>query len=157
MEVIIFLISILLGFGIIITPILFLRSSMQFDGVKGYFIFNIINVSILSILAVVQAWWADAAIDALLYYYGMEEAISLNLENVAPENIERVKELYNSQFGVGWPVKAFFAIVFCLPYPSFVLFAKYVFSKFKSAPNKVVQSDLRPLPPLVQKTHKRRQ
>ena len=47
--------------------------------------------------------------------------------NVSPENMERVKELERSIFGIGYPVKAFFGIVIFSPYLFVVYLVGYIF------------------------------
>ena len=71
------------------------------------------------LLALVLAWWVDFSNHLLLAYYNYDlevvnEANSLN--NVLPENIERVKSLQMSLMGIGWPLKALISYVFYSPY-----------------------------------------
>lgn len=139
MEVIVILISSLLGLGILLSPVLFIRSSMKFEGLKGFIFFNIANAPVLFILVFLLAWWGDASTDVLLYSYGFNfdgMSDASRTANVSAENIDRVNYLYQTSFGIGWPLKAIFMFVFFAPYPTLVLLAKYAFSKFTSAPNK---------------------
>ena len=67
----------------------------------------------------------------LLTYYGFNKYLMMDglaYENVKPENISRVNEIYNSMFGVSWVLKAFFAhVLFAIPYSLIVsLVIKYL-------------------------------
>ena len=81
---------------------------------------------ILVILVTLGVYWYDELSKRiLLTYYGFNEYLLMDgvaYENVKPENISRVNEIYNSMFGVSWGLKAFFThIVFSIPYGLIVI------------------------------------
>ena len=61
---------------------------------------------ILVILVTLGAYWYDELSKRiLLTYYGFNKYLMMDglaYENVKPENISRVNEIYNSMFGVSW-------------------------------------------------------
>ena len=76
---------------------------------------------ILIILVTLGVYWYDELSKRiLLTYYGFNEYLLMDgiaYENVKPENISRVNDIYNSMFGVSWGLKVFFThIVFSIPY-----------------------------------------
>ncbi len=87
---------------------------------------------ILVILVTLGVYWYDELSKRiLLTYYGFNEYLLMDgvaYENVKPENISRVNEIYNSMFGVSWVLKAFFAhVLFSIPYGLIVsLVIKYL-------------------------------
>ena len=87
---------------------------------------------ILVILVTLGVYWYDELSKRiLLTYYGFNEYLMMDgvaYENVKPENISRVNKIYNSMFGVGWVLKAFFAhVLFSIPYGLIVsLVIKYL-------------------------------
>ena len=90
------------------------------------------GLCILVILVTLGAYWYDELSKRiLLTYYGFNEYLMMDglaYENVKPENISRVNEIYNSMFGVSWVLKAFFAhVLFAIPYSLIVsLVIKYL-------------------------------
>ena len=87
---------------------------------------------ILVILVTLGVYWYDELSKRiLLTYYGFNEYLMMDgvaYENVKPENISRVNEIYNSMFGVSWVLKAFFThALFSVPYGLIVsLVIKYL-------------------------------
>ena len=76
---------------------------------------------ILVILVTLGVYWYDELSKSiLLTYYGFNEYLMMDgvaYENVKPENISRVNEIYNSMFGVSWVLKVFFThVLFSIPY-----------------------------------------
>jgi hypothetical protein len=68
----------------------------------------------------------------LLLNYGFTEYAMGDEEryqNVKPENIKRTKEIYDSMFGIGWPLRAIMTYIFYLPYLIFVYLVYYFIQK----------------------------
>ena len=92
---------------------------------KGYdFLWtNIISLPIICFLLVLMAYWpyfyTDFRLELMGFNFdGMSEAE--RVRNVLPELREEAKELYWSNMGIGWPLKAIFGIVLFTPYPTVI-------------------------------------
>lgn len=86
---------------------------------------NLIALPIIFVLLALLAYWPEffreLRLSQLNYNaYGMSEAE--RVAQVAPELRELAIEIYTSSgWGIGWPLKAIFAMVMFLPYPSGVV------------------------------------
>jgi hypothetical protein len=79
------------------------------------------------------AWWSDFSKHLLLSHYGydFDDMNSIErLQNVAPENLEKVKNLRKSTMGIGWPLKAF------IIYPFYFVYLVIVYSVLDYQKNK---------------------
>ncbi|MGD1863322.1 MAG: hypothetical protein ACFB0D_02080 [Phormidesmis sp.] len=90
---------------------------------KGYTFLktNLIAIPTLFAIIILSAYLADIypliQLQLLGFdLHGMSEAE--RMLNVAPASRALATELYGSIFGIGWPLKAIFAIVIVSPYPS---------------------------------------
>ena len=121
---------------VVMTTIIFLPIII---GIKLNKVFNnnfwMILFGVLCILVILVTlgvyWYDELSKRILLRYYGFNEYLMMDgvaYENVKPENISRVNEIYNSMFGVNWGLKAFFThILFSIPYGLIVsLVIKYL-------------------------------
>ncbi len=84
-------------------------------------------------LCVLSAWWmCEGGNNLLLQNYGFTEYAmgeEERYQNAKPENIKRTKEIYESMFGIGWPLRAIMTYVFYLPYLIFVYLVYYFIQK----------------------------
>ena len=107
-------ITLLLIILIILIPVYLFRKEYGFIKSMAF------ALPICVLLFIVISWWVDIWPDirlGLMGYdlYGMSE--SERLANVPQELKEDATRIYLSRFGVGWPVKAIFGIVFyVIPY-----------------------------------------
>ena len=114
------IISFILLFGLILTPILL------FYGVKKWnpFKFDFLTYLILGIITTAGitwtfAWWADYSDQVLMSHYGYDFDAMNDTErfaSVQSENLEKAKQLEIGYFGIGWPLKAIMTYVFYSPY-----------------------------------------
>jgi hypothetical protein len=85
---------------------------------------NLIALPVIFVLLALLAYWPELfrelRLSQLNYnMYGMSEAERVG--EVAPELRALATEIYTSSgWGIGWPLKAIFAMVMFLPYPSAV-------------------------------------
>lgn len=81
-----------------------------------------LNLFVLSFIAIILVYWSvEYAPQLLLHYFGFEyQEIGDSFKNVLPENKERLRQIYDSLFGVPWGIKFIGVWIFSvLPY-SFV-------------------------------------
>ncbi|MEL6354099.1 MAG: hypothetical protein AAFR58_20460, partial [Cyanobacteria bacterium J06627_28] len=92
---------------------------------KGYRFFktNLISIPIICAIVILGAYLADAYPLIQLHFMGFDfDGLSdtERLRAVEPASRALATELYGSIFGIGWPLKAIFAMVMVLPYPAAV-------------------------------------
>ena len=119
MEVLIQLLSFTLLISILIFPVLFLKKLYKRKTKNTVLLYFIICPIITFILVFSLAWWSYFSKNLLLSYYGYDfndlDSIA-RLQNVASENLDRVKKLRVSTMGIGWPLKAFMIYPFFFVY-----------------------------------------
>lgn len=133
MEILIKLISFTLIISLIVFPIFILKQLYK-RKTKNIIIFYFTICLIITFLLVLTvAWWSHFSKQLLLSYYGYDFDDLNNIErlqNVAPENLDRVKNLRSSTMGIGWPLKAFFL------YPFYFVYLVIVYSVLDYQKNK---------------------
>jgi hypothetical protein len=132
METLTFVISIILLIGLFIFPVLlFIKLRDSKSRLLAYIILGLI---ITSGITLTFAWWADYSDTLLLNHYGYDlDAMndSKRYGNVTSENMEKVKQIEISYFGIGWPVKAILTYIFYSPYLLIVYLIGIAFRKMK--------------------------
>lgn len=87
------------------------------------FLFLVLNFCFLALGTIVFVYWSvEFAPRLLLNHFGFEynDDSGASFEKVLPENKQRLEHIYDSLFGIGWPLKVIFGwVFFALPY-SFV-------------------------------------
>lgn len=134
MEKLITLVSFSLFVGILLCPILLLRKIKTTKIRYKFLAYLTIGLFLNAVIVLVFAWWSYTSDLMLLEHYGydidgMNEAEFYG--NVIPENIDKVKSIQRSIMGIGWPLKAIFAFVFCSPWIIVVYFVFYLTDKIK--------------------------
>ena len=133
MEVLIQLLSFTLLISILIFPVLFLKKLYKRKTKNTVLLYFIICPIITFILVFSLAWWSYFSKNLLLshYRYDFNDLDSIaRLQNVAPENLDRVKKLRVSTMGIGWPLKAF------MIYPFFFVYLVIVYNVLDYRKNK---------------------
>ena len=136
METLTFVISIILLIGLILSPILLfikLRKSKL-----NFLTYLILGLVITSGITLTFAWWADYSDKLLLNHYGYDlDAMNYSERygNVKSENLEKVKQIEISYFGIGWPLKAIMTYVFYSPYLLIIYLIGIAFRKMKQKRN----------------------
>ena len=134
MEKLITLVSFSLFVGILLYPILLLRKIKTTKIRYKFLAYLTIGLFLNAVIVFVFAWWSYTSDLMLLEHYGydidgMNEAEFYG--NVIPENMDKVKSIQRSITGIGWPLKAIFAFVFCSPWIIIVYFVFYLTDKIK--------------------------
>jgi len=137
MEALVIAINLILFCLIVISPI-YLLIRLKRRNREGVFAkYILLGVLLLALLAIIFSWWGDESNAILLSHYGYDFegwTEALRLRNVAGENLAKVKMLYQSSVGIGWPVKAIFAFVMLSPYLLVVYFGGAILDKMKAKP-----------------------
>lgn len=128
------IISLVLFIGLVLSPILIIKRQFNHKGKNEFISYLTLGIVITTLLTLAFAWWSATSDKMLLVHYGynidgMTETEFY--EQVAPENMERVKSLEASIMGIGWPLKAIMMYVFCIPYMLIVYFANKSIQKHK--------------------------
>ena len=134
MEKLITLVSFSLFVGILLCPILLFRKIKTTKIRYKLLTYLTIGLFLNAVIVFVFAWWSYTSDLMLLEHYGynidgMNEAEFYG--NVIPENMDKVKSIQRSIMGIGWPLKAIFAFVFCSPWIIVVYFVFYLTDKIK--------------------------
>lgn len=134
MEKLIAFVSFSLFVGILLCPILLLRKIKKTRIRYKFLTYLTIGLFLNAVIVLVFAWWSYTSDLMLLEHYGydidgMNEAEFYG--NVIPENMDKVKSIQRSILGIGWPLKAIFAFVFCSPWIIVVYFVFYLTDKIK--------------------------
>ncbi|MEY4542208.1 MAG: hypothetical protein RL411_285 [Bacteroidota bacterium] len=134
MEKLIAFVSFSLFVGILLCPILLLRKIRTTKIRYKFLTYLTIGLFLNAVIVLVFAWWSYTSDLMLLEHYGydidgMNEAEFYG--NVIPENMDKVKSIQRSILGIGWPLKAIFAFVFCSPWIIVVYFVFYLTDKIK--------------------------
>ena len=132
METLIFVISIILLIGLILSPILLFIKLR--DSKLKHLKYLILGLIITSGITLTFVWWANYSDELLLSHYGYDLNAMNDLErygNIKSENLEKVKQIEISYFGIGWPLKAIMTYVFYSPYLLIVYLIGIVIKKMK--------------------------
>jgi hypothetical protein len=134
MEKLITLVSFSLFVGILLCPILLLRIIKTTKIRYKFLAYLTIGLFLNAVIVLVFAWWSYTSDLMLLEHYGYDIDGMNETEfygNVIPENMDKVKSIQRSIMGIGWPLKAIFAFVFCSPWIIVVYFVFYLTDKIK--------------------------
>jgi amino acid transporter len=134
MEKLITLVSFSLFVGILLCPILLFRKIKTTKIRYKLLTYLTIGLFLNAVIVFVFAWWSYTSDLMLLEHYGYDIDGMNETEfygNVIPENMDKVKSIQNSIMGIGWPLKAIFAFVFCSPWIIVVYFVFYLTDKIK--------------------------
>jgi hypothetical protein len=134
MEKLITLVSFSLFVGILLCPILLLRKIKTTKIRYKFLTYLTIGLFLNAVIVLVFAWWSYTSDLMLLEHYGYDIDGMNETEfygNVIPENMDKVKSIQRSIMGIGWPLKAIFAFVFCSPWIIVVYFVFYLTDKIK--------------------------
>jgi hypothetical protein len=134
MEKLITLVSFSLFVGILLCPILLLRKIKTTKIRYKFLAYLTIGLFLNAVIVLVFAWWSYTSDLMLLEHYGYDIDGMNETEfygNVIPENMDKVKSIQRSIMGIGWPLKAIFAFVFCSPWIIVVYFIFYLTDKIK--------------------------
>lgn len=134
MEKLITLVSFSLFVGILLCPILLLRKIKTTKIRYKFLAYLTIGLFLNAVIVLVFAWWSYTSDLMLLEHYGYDIDGMNETEfygNVIPKNMDKVKSIQRSITGIGWPLKAIFAFVFCSPWIIVVYFVFYLTDKIK--------------------------
>jgi amino acid transporter len=134
MEKLITLVSFSLFVGILLCPILLFRKIKTTKIRYKFLAYLTIGLFLNAVIVLVFAWWSYTSDLMLLEHYGYDIDGMNETEfygNVIPENMDKVKSIQRSIMGIGWPLKAIFAFVFCSPWIIVVYFVFYLTDKIK--------------------------
>jgi amino acid transporter len=134
MEKLITLVSFSLFVGILLCPILLLRKIKTTKIRYKFLAYLTIGLFLNAVIVFAFAWWSYTSDLMLLEHYGYDIDGMNETEfygNVIPENMDKVKSIQRSIMGIGWPLKAIFAFVFCSPWIIIVYFVFYLTDKIK--------------------------
>jgi len=134
MEKLIAFVSFSLFVGILLCPILLLRKIKKTRIRYKFLTYLTIGLFLNAVIVFVFAWWNYTSDIILLEHYGYDIDGMNETEfygNVIPENMDKVKSIQRSILGIGWPLKAIFAFVFCSPWIIVVYFVFYLTDKIK--------------------------
>ena len=134
MEKLITLVSFSLFVGILLCPILLFRKIKTTKIRYKLLTYLTIGLFLNAVIVFVFAWWSYTSDLMLLEHYGYDIDGMNETEfygNVIPENMDKVKSIQRSIMGIGWPLKAIFAFVFCSPWIIVVYFVFYLTDKIK--------------------------
>ena len=134
MEKLIAFVSFSLFVGILLCPILLLRKIKKTKIRYKFLAYLTIGLFLNAVIVFVFAWWNYTSGIILLEHYGYDIDGMNETEfygNVIPENMDKVKSIQRSILGIGWPLKAIFAFVFCSPWIIVVYFVFYLTDKIK--------------------------
>jgi hypothetical protein len=130
----------LINISLLIAPLLALTipviSKLKYFGVslKSFFLYMATNGLVISLILLASAWWGYASLEIKLVL------LNLNLEghndqsrlaNVQEADKAHALNLYYSQFGIGWPLKAIFASVLTIPYYLVIFLLHLAYVKYK--------------------------
>jgi hypothetical protein len=94
-----------------------------------------VSVLIISFALILGAYWPHFYTEVRLELMGYD-ALGMSegerLQNVVPEKHEIATQLYWSNMGVGWPLKAMIWMVILLPYPFIVWLFGFGYKKLTS-------------------------
>lgn len=148
MEALSTVISIILLLGLIGAPILLFVVIQKINRLKFRFlIYLILGLITTSGITLTFAWWTDTSNQLLLSHYGYDHYAMNETERfakVADKNMERVKKLETSLFGVGWPVKAIMTFVFYSPYLLIVYLIGLLISRMKGKKMHLTSPSVKP-------------
>lgn len=134
MENLIAFISFSLFIGIVLCPILLLFKINKTKIRYKFIAYLTIGLILNAIIVFVFSWWSYTSDLILLEHYGYDIDGMNETEfygNVIPENMDKVKSIQRSIMGIGWPLKAIFAFVFCSPWIIVVYFIFHITGKIK--------------------------
>jgi hypothetical protein len=135
METFTTILSFLLLIGLILVPILLFIGIKKWYRLKfGFLIYLISGVILTAGIMWTFAWWADYSDQLLMSKYGYNfDAMDdeERYQNVASENLEKLKQLEIGFGGIGWPLKAIMSFVFYSPYLPIVYLIGQVISIIK--------------------------
>lgn len=114
MEILNFFVIFLVLVIIVFAPIF--CASKRYSFVKSY----LISTGLISFMLVIGAYWPELyrelQLDCMGFNFeGLNDAE--RTKDVLPEMRDEAKDLYWSNIGIGWPLKALIWIVILLPYP----------------------------------------
>lgn len=114
METLNHIVTFLIFTTIIVTPVFCVLKNYSF--IKLY----LVSTSLISLMLIVAAFWphfyTELRLDLMGFNFdGMSDAE--RAKNVAPELRAEATNLYWSNNGVGWPLKAIIWMIILLPYP----------------------------------------
>lgn len=142
METLTTTITLMILLGLFLIPILLFIGIKKWFQLKFNFIIYIITGLILSAgVILIFAWWDDKSSEILLKHYNGLcfnndfGTYQYSIENVKPENLERVEPLKIKYFGIGWPLKAIMSFVLYSPYLLIVYFVGQLIRRMKRKKN----------------------
>ena len=138
MEILLKIISFVLLVSLVIFPIFILKQLKKRKTKNVFILYLIISLLITFILILIIAWWSNFSNKLLLSHLGYDfEAMNdiQRFQNVASENLDKVKKLRIAMMGIGWPLKAFIFYPFYLPYLLIVYFGSSFLTRIKQKSN----------------------
>lgn len=122
-------IFLILTFGFPFLCLKFLKSDKQ---TKKQLVNIIIVISGSIVITILFAWWNYKSTILLLDHFNAfvynpdSDGYQLEYQKVLSQNLEKVKSLETSYYGIGWTLKAIFGLVFIIPYSILIyLFGTY--------------------------------
>jgi len=138
MEILLKIISFVLLVSLVIFPIFILKQLKKRKTKNVFILYLIISLLITFILILIIAWWSNFSNKLLLSHLGYDfDAMNdiQRFQNVASENLDKVKKLRIAMMGIGWPLKAFIFYPFYLPYLLIVYFGSSFLTRIKQKSN----------------------
>ena len=132
METIVEIISFTLLMGLFVCPIIISRQLHKRVIRYTFIVYLIVGTLATAAIAFTFGWWTNYSDKKLLDHLGYHfDAMNdkERFENVAPDNMEKVKSIEKGRMGIGWPLKVIMSYIFYTPYLLLVYFVGYYFRK----------------------------
>lgn len=121
MEILVHAVTVILLCGLFVGPVIVIRFLNRENVNYKLIAFLAISGLLTACIVVLLAWWRYTSWELLMTHYGYSFDAwneSDAYANVAPENVDRVKELWNGIMGVG---RGFAAMIFYALYSPYLL------------------------------------
>ena len=132
MEVFVDIVSVLMLCALFLCPIIviryFHRSTVKYKFLAYVAVAGILTVFILTVLA----WWRHFSLELLMTHYGYDfDYDAIPYANVAPEDVERVEQLFNQLMGIGWPLRVIMIYPLYSPYILIVALINHIYERLR--------------------------
>lgn len=137
MSVLTTIVSIILLCGLIILPVIILYELNKRNIKYRFIVYLVLGLLTTSVFMLIFSWWSVTSNKILLSYYGYDFEGLKEIDryaNVNSENVEWVKNLEISLYGIGWALKAIFSYIFYSPYLLIVYLIIHLIRKRKITP-----------------------
>jgi hypothetical protein len=134
MEAFLNLISLILFVAIVASPGLVIYVLQRRKTTNLFLIYSIVELLIMLHLVFLMAWWDSTSNELLIKHLGYNWYGANDVErfaSVAQKDVKKVNELLAAIFGIGWPLKFWYALGVYVPYMFAVYFVNFVAGKIR--------------------------